>query len=149
MIWRSQLGRGRSDDVNDSDGLTLTHNCSNSHVLTSAFICYCIQVHGNTSHISALFYGCFPNHSWMCIGYYQSLLTIFQLRFDIPPWSNMATDNNIPLLWNVLGRLFISYVLFSSILPFSRGGGLSWENCSFRDDDHVWSNLHDSRGALR
>ncbi len=61
----------------------------------------------------------------------------------------MAASHHVLILWNVFCRIFIPHVLFGSILPFARGGGFSWENCSFRDDDNVRSNFYDSSGALR
>lgn len=61
----------------------------------------------------------------------------------------MEAHNNIFILWDVFDRLLISHVLFGSILPHARGGGLQGENRTFRHDDFIWSYYHDCDSAFR
>ena len=60
------------------------------------------QVHGNTGGIPPVFHGGFSNHGRMCVGHYQPLQPLLQLRFDLLSGTNMEAVHNIPLLWDVL-----------------------------------------------
>ena len=47
----------------------------------------------------------------MRTGHYQPIFALLQFRLDIPSRSVVASNNDVPLLRDVLYRLFVSHVL--------------------------------------
>lgn len=63
--------------------------------------CFSSKVHGNSCHLPTLFDRCLLDDSRVCRGYYQSLLSVFQLGFSFFARTSLAFDNLLPLLWSL------------------------------------------------
>lgn len=83
--------------------------------------CLFPQVPWDTRHISPLFYWCLPNNSWMRLRYYQSIFTLFQLRFNLPsskffgPLSFFVIKDELtelPMMQGQIWRLITTYLFF-------------------------------------
>lgn len=118
-IWGDGMRRRWSYDLAKRQRLHNIRYFTQWNSLSSG--CLFPQVPWDTRHISPLFYWCLPNNSWMRLRYYQSIFTLFQLRFNLPsskffgPLSFFVFKDELtelPMMQGQIWRLITTYLFF-------------------------------------